>query len=184
MFDDDGNTILEPAHSTTSSTLEDLIPDLPPITPLEVVFERVTVRGPQHAGGSMSGSGESPRIFEVWTQKSLYVVDASFRCIAVNDRETGQPDPSHPLVGARLGGGQRRYGKTMHQTRPLPVPGTEAVFEVASAGGAQARIKLTSRVERVVLRIRVITLVLENENAWDDVTNALLHPGFDSLFED
>ncbi|MBA3457831.1 MAG: hypothetical protein H0T42_32410 [Deltaproteobacteria bacterium] len=179
MTDDDGNTIRE-FGDPLSTTLTDLIPDVPAVTPLEVVFDRTTLQGQP---GS-ARSGDAQRTFEVWTQKSLYVVDSSFRCIEVNNRATGKPDPTHALVGSRLAGGQRKYGKTLHQTRPLPVPGTEAVFEVAVPGGSHPKIKTTSKVERVVLRIRVVTVVLDHEDAWDEVTNALLYPGSGRMFED
>ena len=35
---------------------------------------------------------------------------------------------------------------------------------------------ITSKVERVVMHIRVTTIVLDEKGAWDDVTSALLLP--------
>jgi hypothetical protein len=155
---------------TSSTTLEDIIPDAPPIAPLEVVFDRVTL-----AGAAMD-SAAPYRALEVWTRNRLYLVDSNFMCVEVIDRKTGRADPTHSVLGTRLAGGQRKYGKTMHQAKPFPVPGTEAVFEKTSVSGRQVPASVTSKVERVVLHIRVTTVVLQQENAWDDVTSALLSP--------
>ncbi len=153
-----------------SATLEDIIPDAPAAAPLEVVFDRVTLEG------SVPDQGAPYRALEVWTQNRLYLVDSNFVCAEVIDRRTGLPDPKHSVLGTRLAGGQRRYGKTMHQAKPFPVPGTEAVFERTAANGRRVPASVTSKVERVVLHIRVTTVVLQSENAFDDVTSAFLHP--------
>lgn len=154
---------------SSSATLEDIIPDAPAVAPLEVVFDRVTVEG--------STPDHTPyRALEVWTQNRIYFVDSSFMCAEVIDRRSGRSDPKHSALGTRLVGGQRKYGKTMHQAKPFPVPGTEAVFEKHGAGGQCVPASVTSKVERVVLHIRVTTVVLQRENPWDDVTSALLLP--------
>lgn len=147
--------------------LEDVIPGAPP-TPIEVVFDRATLppKG-RHDPASRY------RALEVWTRNRIYMIDANMTCIEVCDRKTGIADAAHQVLGARLTGGQRRYGKTMHISRPFPVPGTEAVFQ---RDGVSRPAGVTSKVERVVLRITVTSLVIDENNAWDDVTSALLLP--------
>lgn len=150
-------------------TLRDLIPDVPPVAPLEVVFDRETV-----APGARVPDGAF-RALEIHTQNRIYVVDSTLACIEVVDRATGARDPKHSTIGAQLVGGQRRYDKTVHLARPFPVPGTEAVFQ---RPGKRTPAGVTSKVERVVLRIRVTSYLLETTGAWDDVTSALLLPAF------
>jgi hypothetical protein len=152
----------------SSTTLEDIIPDVPPIAPLEVVFDRVTL------DAAVPDDTTPYRALEVWTQNRVYFVDSTFLCVEVIDRRTGQADPKHSVLGTRLAGGQRKYGKTMHQAKPFPVPGTEAVFERPAARGRAVPASVTSKVERVVLHIRVTSVVLQQQNPWDDVTSALL----------
>ncbi len=152
-----------------ADTLQDIFPGAPPVPPIEVVFDRDT-----HSGGAPV-EPTSFRALEIWTLNRIYVVDSSLTCIEVIDRRTNEIDRKHSIVGARLGGGQRQYGKTVHIARPFPVPGTEAVFE---RPGKRTPAGVTSKVERVVLRIRVTSVVLEQEGAWDDVTSALLRPTF------
>jgi hypothetical protein len=154
----------------SSSTLEDIIPDAPTVAPLEVVFDRVTVEG------SVVDKTIPYRALEVWTRNRVYLVDSNFACVEVIDRKTGKPDPKNSVLGTRLVGGQRKYGKTIHQAQPFPVPGTEAVFEKTSSSGRAVPASVTSKVERVVLHIRVTTVVLQQEDAWADVTSALLQP--------
>lgn len=167
-FDDleDEKTLVE--HETRD-TLKDLIPDAPPVPPLEVVFDREM----HHAGVI---SADAPyRALEIWTQNRVYLVDSTMTCVEVRDRKSDAADPKHSVLGARLVGGQRRYGKTLHVARPFPVPGTEAVFE---RDGKRTPAGVTSKVERVVLHIRVTSVVMEPQGAWDDVTSAFLHPSF------
>lgn len=166
-FDDleDEKTVVE----ETRDTLKDIIPDAPPVAALEVVFDRE-----MHRAGVVSDD-RPYRALEVWTQNRVYMVDSTMTCVEVRDRRTGVADTRHSVIGARLVGGQRRYGKTLHVARPFPVPGTEAVFE---RGGKRTPAGVTSKVERVVLHIRVTSVVMEEQGAWDDVTSAFLHPSF------
>lgn len=148
-------------------TIRDLIPDAPAVAPIEVVFDREL-----HTAGVIAAD-RPYRALEIWTQNRVYTVDTSMTCSEVRDRHSGVADPRHSVLGARLVGGQRRYGKTLHVARPFPVPGTEAVFE---REGKRTPAGVTSKVERVVLRIRVTSVVMEQEGAWDDVTSAFLYP--------
>lgn len=150
-------------------TLQDVFPGAPQVNPIEIVFDR-----DQHPAGEALPNTPY-RALEIWTQNRVYVIDSTLTCSEVISRKTGKADPKHSMIGARLGGGQRQYGKTVHVARPFPVPGTEAVFE---RPGRRTPAGVTSKVERVVLRIRVTSVVLQEEGAWDDVTSALLHPDF------
>jgi hypothetical protein len=91
------------------------------------------------------------RAIEIWTKRRVYGLDASFTCIEVLSRETGQPEPKHTMLGARLSGGRRRNDGTQRFAFPLPLPGMEAAFSRGKKHG------FTSPVERVVLRIRMLT---------------------------
>ena len=151
-------------------TIMDAIPGGGPVPPIEVVLDRVT-----HDAQVLQPAGtEAPpvRLLEIWTKNTIYLLDSGLVCVSVRDRHTGAEDLKHGVLGTKLVGGQRRYGKTLHITRPLPVPGVEAVFEKKSQKSASG---VTSRVERIVVRIQVTSVVIEREGAWDDVTNALLN---------
>lgn len=161
--DDDGKTIKD----TIRTTFHEAFPDTPEAHPLEIVFDRDT--HDPHSGTAPSSTQGA--MLEIWTLNRLYLVDSNMLCTAVIDRRTGTRDGKHANLGARLAGGQRRYGKTLHVARPFPVPGTEAVFERPDKRQAAG---VTSKVERVVLHQRVTSIVLDDKNAWDDVTSAFL----------
>lgn len=113
---------------------------------------------------------------EIWTQNRVYSVDASMVCLEVVDKTTGKPELRHPLVGAHLVGGQHEEGGTMELSHPFPRAGSEAVFE-QRAGAKAARFSHTSAVERVVLRLRVLTVAPDNViSSWADITNAFRAP--------
>jgi len=171
MDDDDFKTIVERRQSASSSmTLVDILPDAPEQPPFDVVFDRQMVDG-----SGAEASQQQPTI-EVWTANSIYLIDASLTCYDVIDRATRSSDQKHKFVGTRLLGGQRKYGKTMHTTKPFPMAGTEAVFARPAPNGQPGPIRLTSRVERIALHVRVTTFVLDRDDAFDDVTNAMLLP--------
>jgi hypothetical protein len=133
--------------------------------PFEVAIDRRTVP-----------LGDAPLpgpqlVLELWTRNRIYLVDSNLVCSQVIDRETHQIDPRHRMLGAHLVGGQRRYGKTFHQVKPFPIVGSEAVFAPRAAPGT---FNVTSRVDRVVMHVTVTTMLLDEQNAFDDVTNALL----------
>jgi hypothetical protein len=163
-FDEDEKT----DKDTIRTTFQEAFPDTPEVVPLEIVFDRDT-----HVPTETAPPRASTVMLEIWTLNRLYLVDADMICTEVVDRKTGTRDLKHANLGCRLGGGQRRYGKTLHVSRPFPVPGTEAVFERLDKKRSSG---VTSKVERVVLHIRVTSIVLDEKGAWDDVTSALLLP--------
>lgn len=113
---------------------------------------------------------------EIWTQNRVYSVDATMTCLEVVDKATGKPEQRHPLVGAHLVGGQHEEGDTMELSHPFPRVGSEAVFEQL-AGQKQARFSHTSEVERVVLRLRVLTVAPDHViSSWQDLTESLRAP--------
>jgi hypothetical protein len=90
-------------------------------------------------------------------------------CVEVLDRQSGRPDADHHFVGARLGGGQRKEGTQLRLSHPFPIPGTEAVFKLPP--GRQGRFGQTSKVEKVVLRLRVANIpLLDAEPIWEEIT--------------
>lgn len=159
---DDGATLVD---AVPAGALEDVFPEGAP-KPLTVSFVRGTYQGAIPAD-------ERQVALEILTRNRVYVIGFDLTCHAVIDRRTRESTTEHAALGARLVGGQRRYGKTVHFARPFPVPGTEAVFE--REGGATPA-AITSRVQDVRLYIRVDSMVVDEDGAWEDVTSAFLSP--------
>lgn len=108
---------------------------------------------------------------EIWTQNRVYALDSAMRCIDVIEQRTGKSDRKHPLIGAKLVGGQAIHGDDMELSHPYPRAGSEAVFE--QGNGSKARFSHTSPVSRVVLRLRVVTVSPERlVPAWQDITGS------------
>lgn len=106
------------------------------------------------------------RAAEVWTKRRVYGLDSTFRCVEILDRETGRPEVTHEMLGARLGGGRMRDKDTVRFSYPLPLPGMEAMFSKGKKHG------YTSAVERMVVRIRVLhTSADEVAPTWDDIAS-------------
>jgi len=93
---------------------------------------------------------------EVWTQNNVYAVDSRMRCVAVRSAADNTLVGDHPFLGTRLVGGQVKGEGTVEMSYPLPRPGSFAVFE--GRKGKKRRFSRTSAVERVVLRLRVVTI--------------------------
>jgi hypothetical protein len=106
------------------------------------------------------------RAAEVWTKRRVYGLDSTFRCVEILDRQTGRPEPTHEMLGARLGGGRMREKDTVRFSYPLPLPGMEAMFTKGKKHG------YTSAVEKMVVRIRVLhTSADETAPSWDDIAS-------------
>ena len=116
-----------------------------PIVEIDVIHERSRMpRPPAFAG-----------CYEIWTQNNVYAVDARMRCVEVRERSSGNVKGDHPFVGTRLVGGQFQ-DESMEMSYPLPRPGAFAVFEMRK--GNRRQFTRTSEVERVVLRMRIVTI--------------------------
>ena len=109
------------------------------------------------------------RMLEVWTENSIYGVDAAMRCIEVMSASSRQPIADHALLGARLVGGQFvENERVTHLSAPFPRPGTEAVFEQTNK--EVASFSHTSAVTRVVLRLRHLTIDAgATAPSWDEI---------------
>jgi hypothetical protein len=109
------------------------------------------------------------RMLEVWTENSIYGVDATMRCIEVLSATTRQPVADHSMLGARLVGGQFvENDRVTHLSHPFPRPGTEAVFERTNKDVAS--FSHTSPVTRVVLRLRHLTIAADaTAPSWDEI---------------
>jgi hypothetical protein len=116
-----------------------------PLVEVEVLRERSRVPRPEPLLGC----------YEIWTQNNVYVVDSRMRCLQVREVGGGEPKTEHPFVGARLVGGQAQEA-AMEMSYPLPRPGAYAVFEMRK--GNRRQFTRTSAVERVVLRLRIVTI--------------------------
>jgi hypothetical protein len=113
---------------------------------------------------------------EIWTKNRTYHVDITMTCIGVVRRDTGLQDERSDCVGARLGGGQTRRGDVADLCYPLPMPGTEAVFELVE--GTRKKLLVTSLVERVVMRIGSTQVDPHRaEPAWHEITGRSVPPG-------
>jgi hypothetical protein len=168
-FDDDAPTIVEPRE------LQQLREDFTGLPPRGRGESKPAIEI-QLVEENGAGSSRRPwRAIEIWTKNRIYSVDSRMYCVEVLDRESGRADPNHSFVGARLGGGQRREGSSLRLSHPFPIPGTEAVFKLPN--GRQGRFGQTSKVERVVLRLRVANVsLLEAEPAWEEITGKVSIP--------
>lgn len=111
------------------------------------------------------------RAAEVWTKRRVYGLDSTFRCVEILDRESGRPELTHEMLGARLGGGRLRDKEGVRFSYPLPLPGMEAMFSKGKKHG------YTSAVERMVVRIRVLhTTADETVPSWDDIASRWSEP--------
>lgn len=114
---------------------------------------------------------------QLQTKNRIYDVDWGMRCFAIRDRVTGAANASSHLLGALLTGGQKRGDEGLELTFPVPRPGVSAVFEV----GEPPRLDYvtTSEIERVVLRLRVLSLGGEDAKSdearktWSRITHTL-----------
>ncbi len=106
------------------------------------------------------------RAAEVWTKRRVYGLDSTFRCVEILDRETGRPELTHEMLGARLGGGRMRDKEGVRFSYPLPLPGMEAMFSKGKKHG------YTSAVERMIVRVRVLhTSADDVAPSWDDIAS-------------
>jgi hypothetical protein len=106
------------------------------------------------------------RAAEVWTKRRVYGLDSTFRCVEILDRESGRPELTHEMLGARLGGGRMRDKDGVRFSYPLPLPGMEAMFSKGKKHG------YTSSVERMIVRVRVLhTTADEAAPSWDDIAS-------------
>ena len=137
------------------------IPKGAPTVELVVVDEKQT-----------GGSERRPwRAAEVWTKRRVYGLDSTFRCVEILERETGRPEATHEMLGARLGGGRLRDKEGVRFSYPLPLPGMEAMFSKGKKHG------YTSAVERMVVRIRVLhTTADEVAPSWDEIASRWSEP--------
>jgi hypothetical protein len=111
------------------------------------------------------------RAAEVWTKRRVYGLDSTFRCVEILDRETGRPEVTHEMLGARLGGGRMRDKETVRFSYPLPLPGMEAMFSKGKKHG------YTSAVERMIVRVRILhTSADEAAPSWDDIASRWSEP--------
>ncbi|MEZ4225864.1 MAG: hypothetical protein R3B13_33260 [Polyangiaceae bacterium] len=113
-----------------------------------------------------------PPAYEVWTKNRVYNLDTSLICTEVIELSSGRTDEGHQLIGARLVGGQRRRDEGNELSYPLPVPGTDAVFQRKDAKG-RVRLVMTSKVTRVILHVQRVVVVADNsEHTWDQITSS------------
>lgn len=147
-----GELYLPPGTTTKGSAH-----DRTPLVEIEVM----------HQHGPSPHMDRPSQVVEVWTLNRVYIMDASMVCVSVTDRASGQPNAGHAFVGCRLVGGQHRDGDTFELSYPYPRPGTEAVFEHPG----HARFSRTSPVQRVVLRLHVVTVAPNRlVPTWADIT--------------
>ena len=144
--------------------LDQTLPDPPPAQkrpPIEVEF--IQQRGGASVPQSMWG------MLDIYTHNRVYRINAQLVCIQVFDRATGKTHANHAMLGARMGGGQRRDKRRVEISDPIPVPGMDVVFKQPGDGGKFGQ---TSRVERVVLRVRVSAWKTgEAEPDWQEITS-------------
>lgn len=112
------------------------------------------------------------RAVDVCTRNRIYGLDARMQCIVVIDRQSGEQNTEHKLLGASLVGGQTRDDKGTLVAHPLPEVGMAAVFEVA---GDRRRYIETSAVTRVIIRQRIVRLT-QSGPQWNDLSGSFQRP--------
>ena len=121
-----------------------------------------------HEHGPAPRADPMRHAYEVWTQNHVYVLDARLQCLEVRSRSEAGHKRDHPMVGARLVGGQLQQNESIEMSYPLPRPGALAVFEVKK--GKRRQYPRTSPVERVVMRLHISTITSSGQvPSWDDV---------------
>jgi hypothetical protein len=128
-----------------------------PIVDIEVVRER----------GRLPRQDAPQSCYEIWTQNTVYLIDARMRCVLVRDLASGEAKAEHPFLGARLVGGQTQE-PGLEMSYPLPRPGACAVFDMKKNNRRQ--FTRTSVVERIVMRLRFVTITDGNDvPSWDEL---------------
>lgn len=121
-----------------------------------------------HEHGPVPRSEPVRHVYEIWTQNHVYVLDTRLVCLDVRSRTESRAKQTHPLVGARLVGGQVQSPDSIEMSYPLPRPGSLAVFEARK--GKRRQYPHTSPVERVVLRLHIATVTGPGHvPTWDDI---------------
>jgi hypothetical protein len=138
-----------PAETSESPDYVDEDEDTRSLVPLRRAGQQAAIIEIERVGATDTSKFRAGA--EVWTRNRVYVVDASFVCVSVVERATQTLELDHPLIGARLMGGQVATQEFIETWAPLPFAGTRAVF--SHAPGRQPQRVVTSLVERVVLRI-------------------------------
>jgi hypothetical protein len=131
-----------------------------PLVEIEVLRERTRTPRPNPYQGC----------YEIWTQNHVYALDARLRCVEVRTPQTNEVRADHPFLGGRMVGGQAQE-EAIEMSHPFPRPGAFAVFELRKRNRRQ--FVRTSPVERVVLRLRIVTIADgADAPAWEDVIDA------------
>ncbi len=163
---DEGATNAENLLSPPASSPRGSVPDGGPRPAVEVETRRVSAQSVQL----------TRLAYEVWTKNRVYNLDGTMCCYEVIDLATGQSQEHHPFLGARLVGGQRRTGEDSELSFPLPVPGSDAVFQKNDENKG-IRLAVTSAVTRVILHVhRVDVRAPERDQAWGKITRTGLGP--------
>jgi len=111
------------------------------------------------------------RVVEVWTRSRVYVLDSLLLCQEVIDLASGEAQPQHPLLGSRLVGGQIQRDEGAELIFPLPIPGSEAVFQKLD-GKQRLKLQLTSKVARVTLHVRRVEVdIARRHDAWNELAS-------------
>lgn len=108
------------------------------------------------------------RTLEFWTGNTMYGLDSNLICIETSSRNPHRPTAPVHLIGTRLIGSQCRDGDEFSVSFPYPVPGMEAVFQL----GEGEKFINTSKVERVMLRVRMTNLTMGANQSpdWSKIT--------------
>ena len=111
---------------------------------------------------------------EIVTANHVYVLDAGLRCIAVRGTSSSAPAADSTFIDARLVGGQVNSEAATELSYPFPRPGAVAVFELRRGHARQFR--YTSPVQRVVMRLSIVTVTRTNAiPTWEEISRTV-HP--------
>lgn len=143
-----------------------------PVAPPAAAAERPKTRMVDievtHERGPAPNADPIRHAYELWTQNHIYFLDARLVCLEVRSRTETRVLHDHPLVGARMVGGQVHGADSVEMSYPLPRPGSLAVFEARK--GKRRQYPHTSPVERVVLRLHISTVTGPGDvPTWDEI---------------
>jgi hypothetical protein len=127
-----------------------------------------------HEHGPAPSARRLSEAVEIITRNHIYLLDSALRCIQVRAASSGQPVTDSGFLHARLVGGQVNTEDATELSYPFPRPGAVAVFEVRK--GRARQFHTTSPVQRVLMRLSIVTVTRTRAiPTWEEISRAL-HP--------
>lgn len=128
-----------------------------------------------HEHGPAPRRSKLTEAVEIWTRNHVYILDSTLRCVEVRKAGASDVVTDSGFLGSRLCGGQRNSAEATELSYPFPRPGSVGVFETAK--GRARQFHHTSPVQRVVLRLSILTVTTSHVlPTWEEISNATRPP--------